>query len=99
MSEEITGRQLAAARELIGLSKGDLARKAKIPVPALIRMETKTGEPVGLIENISTVRAVLELAGVEFITGDEPGIILRRFPMGNPAASISVDQLTAENDE
>src|ERR1700730_2259767 len=49
--------------------EGELARKAKIQTPTLIRMEARTGEAVGLIDNIAAVRAVLESAGVEFTNG------------------------------
>ena len=42
MSKEISGRQIAAARALLGLSQGELARKAKISTPTLIRMEAKS---------------------------------------------------------
>jgi hypothetical protein len=62
-------------------------------------MEARFGEPVGLINNIAAVRAALEDAGIEFITGDEPGIILRKTPGRDPDASIPVEKLTSENDE
>jgi transcriptional regulator with XRE-family HTH domain len=79
MSEEISGRQIAVARALLGLSQGELARKAKISTPALIRMEAKFGEGVGLINNIAAVRAALEDAGIEFMNGDEPGTLSSYF--------------------
>jgi transcriptional regulator with XRE-family HTH domain len=79
MSEEISGRQIAVARALLGLSQGELARKAKISTPALIRMEAKFGEAVGLINNIAAVRAALEDAGIEFMNGDEPGTLSSYF--------------------
>jgi hypothetical protein len=62
-------------------------------------MEAKIGEAVGLINNIAVVCAVLESAGVEFINGDEPGVILRKTQRSDPAASILVEKLTSENDE
>jgi DNA-binding XRE family transcriptional regulator len=99
MTKEISGRQIAAARALIGLSKGELARKAKISTPTLIRMEARFGEAVGLINNVAAVRAVLESAGIEFINGDEPGVKLRKTPRGDAAASIPIEKLTSENDE
>jgi transcriptional regulator with XRE-family HTH domain len=99
MTNEISGRQIAAARVLIGLSRRDLAIKAKISTPTLIRMEASFGEPVGLINNIATVCAVLESAGIEFTNGDEPGVRLRKTPRSDPVASIPVEKLTSENDE
>jgi len=99
MSKEISGRQIAAARALLGLSQGELARKAKISTPTLIRMEAKSGEAVGLINNVAAIRAVLESAGIEFTNGDEPGVKLRQTPRSDPAASIPIEKLTSENDE
>ena len=99
MTKEISGRQIAAARALIGLSKGELTRKAKISTPTLIRMEARFGEAVGLINNVAAVRAVLESAGIEFINGDAPGVKLRTTPRGDAAASIPIEKLTNENDE
>lgn len=99
MSKEISGRQIAAARALLGLSQEELARKAKISTPALIGMEAERREAAGLIDDIAAVRAVLESSGIEFILGEEAGVILRKHPRGDPAASIPVDRLTSENDE
>jgi transcriptional regulator with XRE-family HTH domain len=99
MGNEISGRQIAAARALIGLSQEELARKAKISTATLIRMEPISGEAVELINEFAAVGAVLEAAGIEFINGDEPGGILRKIPRGDPAAAIPVEQLTTENDE
>jgi hypothetical protein len=99
MTKDISGRQITAARVLIGLRRRDLAIKAKISTPALIRMESSFGEPVGLINNIAAVCAVLESAGIEFTNGDEPGVRLRKTPRCDPAASIPVEKLTSENDE
>lgn len=80
MTKQISGRQIAAARVLIGLAPGELARRAKISTPTLIRMEASHGEAVGLIDNIVAVRAALEKAGVEFIAenGGGPGVRLRK---------------------
>jgi transcriptional regulator with XRE-family HTH domain len=68
--ESITGRQIAAARALTGLSQRDVARMANISVPTLKRMEGAKDDPVsGMINNIAAVKAALETAGVEFIEG------------------------------
>ena len=99
MTEEISGRQIAAARALLGLSQGELASKAKISTPTLMRMEAKFGEAVGLIHDIASVRATLEVAGIEFTNGEEPGVRLTKTPRGNSASSIPIENLTSENDE
>ncbi len=93
------GRQIAAARALVGLTQAELAKKAKISVPTLKRMEASDGPAAGLTNNVAAVRAALEAAGVEFTNGDQPGVKLRKAPHGDLAASIKVEDLTAENDE
>jgi transcriptional regulator with XRE-family HTH domain len=98
MTKEISGRQIAAARALIGFSQREPASKAKISTSTLIRMEAKFGEAVGLINNIAAVCAVLESTGIEFTNGDEP-VRLKKTPRGDPDASIPVEKLTSENDE
>ena len=69
MSEKYhpTGRQIAAARTLIGFSQPELADAANISVPTLRRMEASPGEAAGLANNVSAVQAALEAAGIEFI--------------------------------
>lgn len=82
MSEntQITGRQLAAARALLGLAQGDLATAANISVPTLRRMEASEGPATGMANNIEAVRRALEAAGVEFIpeNGGGAGVRLKK---------------------
>lgn len=79
-SNQITGRQLAAARALAGISQADLAAAANISVPTLRRMEANDGAVTGFINNVRAVRAALEAAGVIFVTenGEGPGVRLRK---------------------
>lgn len=65
----ITGRQMAAARALIGMSQPELASMANISIPTLKRMEASDGEAVGLINNVLAVKIALESVGIEFIDG------------------------------
>lgn len=75
-----TGRQIAAARTLIGMSQPDLAARANISVPTLKRMEASTGPAVGMANNVLAIRAALEAAGVIFVeeNGEGPGVRLRK---------------------
>lgn len=75
----ITGRQIAAARALLGISQSDLAASANISVPTLKRMEASEGAATGMINNVAAVRSALEQAGVLFIdpNGNGPGVRLR----------------------
>ncbi len=96
---QITGRQIAAARALLGLGQAELAAAARISVPTLGRMEASDGPASGLANNIEAVRIALGCRGVEFTDGEGPGVKLRKAPRGDPAASIKVEDLNAENDE
>lgn len=75
-----TGRQIAAARTLIGMTQPELAEKANISVPTLKRMEASDGPASGIANNVAAVRAALEAAGVEFIpeNGSGAGVRLKK---------------------
>ena len=77
-----TGRQLAAARTIAGLSQSELATSAKISIPTLKRMEASDGPAVGMANNIDAVVRALEAAGVTFLADGEeksggPGVRLK----------------------
>lgn len=74
----VTGRQIAAARTLLGFVQAELARAASISVPTLKRMEASEGAASGMANNVRAVIFALEAAGVEFTNGGEPGVKLRR---------------------
>lgn len=61
-----TGRQIAAARALLGMSQGELSQAAQISTPTLKRMEASAGVAPGMPNNIDAVVRALELAGVVF---------------------------------
>jgi transcriptional regulator with XRE-family HTH domain len=75
-----TGRQIAAARTLLGVAQADLATAAKISVPTLRRMEASEGPATGMANNVEAVRRALEGAGVEFIpeNGGGAGVRLKK---------------------
>jgi transcriptional regulator with XRE-family HTH domain len=75
-----SGRQIAAARTLIGMTQPDLAGRANISVPTLKRMEATDGAAVGMANNVAAIRAALESAGVIFVeeNGEGPGVRLRK---------------------
>lgn len=75
-----TGRQLAAARTLIGMSQAAVAEAARISVPTLKRMEASEGPAAGMANNVEAVRRALEAAGVQFIpeNGGGAGVRLRK---------------------
>jgi transcriptional regulator with XRE-family HTH domain len=76
----ITGRQIAAARTLLGISQAELAVSARISIPTLKRMEASDGYATGMINNVAAVRSALENAGVIFVpeNGEGVGVRLRK---------------------
>ena len=82
MSEnyQLSGRQIAAARALLGLAQTELAEIARISIATLRRMEASEGPAVGMANNVSAIRAALEAAGVIFVAenGEGAGVRLRK---------------------
>ncbi|RWB94624.1 MAG: transcriptional regulator [Mesorhizobium sp.] len=79
-TDQISGRQIAAARALAGIAQSELAASASISVPTLRRMEASEGAASGLANNVAAVRRALEAAGVIFVdeNGEGPGVRLRK---------------------
>lgn len=78
----VLGRQIAAARALVGIGQKELAERANISIPTLKRMEASDGNATGLANNVAAVRAALEAAGITFLNNGEvspgPGVALRQ---------------------
>jgi transcriptional regulator with XRE-family HTH domain len=70
---QISGRQVAAARVLIGVSREDLAVASGIPVTTLKRIEASGSAIFSGEENIAAVRNALENFGAVFLF-EEDGI-------------------------
>nr|WP_034996727.1 transcriptional regulator [Beijerinckia mobilis] len=82
MSEitHISGRQIAAARALLGMGQDQLAKSASISIATLRRMESSPGPAAGMMNNVAAIRQALESAGVIFVeeNGEGPGVRLRK---------------------
>lgn len=61
----ITGRQIQAARALLGWSQEELAEKAKIARNTLYNLESGAVDP--RTSTVEAVRRTLERAGIEFV--------------------------------
>lgn len=75
----LSGRQLAAARTLVGKTQAEIAAAARISIPTLKRMEASEGSISGMPNNVAAVvQALLDL-GIIFIpsNGNGPGVRLR----------------------
>ena len=72
-----TGRQLAAARTLVGLTQKALCESAGISIPTLKRMEASDGQVSGYASNVHSVVDVIERNGVVFIAENGGGVGVR----------------------
>ena len=73
--------QIRAARALIGLGQGDLAKLAGVGVGTVKRLESARDEMSTSIGTLLSIKRALEAAGVVFIDEDAergPGVRLRR---------------------
>jgi transcriptional regulator with XRE-family HTH domain len=89
-----TGRQIAAARTLIGMSQAELAVSSKVSVPTVKRMESSQGVAMGMANNVDAVCRSLMAAGVEFIAENGGGAGVRlaksKAPAGQPAEGVEL---------
>jgi predicted transcriptional regulator len=74
----ITGRQLRAARVLLGIEQIELAKRARVAIGTIRRMESFDGEIGARTSTLSLVQKTLERAGIEFLNDGSPGVRLRK---------------------
>ena len=70
------GRQIRAARAILGLSQGELARLARIHRNSLSALEAGEGSGPSVAERLSVV---LGASGITFESDDQTGVI--RYPL------------------
>lgn len=73
----ISGRHLRAARGLLGWTQKDLAKRGKVALGTLRKMEDSDGPVDARTDTLIRVMTALERAGVEFLNDDQPGVRLR----------------------
>jgi predicted transcriptional regulator len=71
---KITGRQIAAARELLNITQAQLAAAVGMQHAVLGRIEVGKVEPRQ--SSLDRIREVLEEQGIVFINGGTPGVKL-----------------------
>ena len=79
--------QIRAARALLGLGQGDLAKLAGVGVGTVKRLESPRNEMSTSLGTLLSIKRALEAAGVAFIDEDAergPGVRLRRPRDPNP---------------
>lgn len=73
----ITGRQIAAARALLGTTQKQVAEASAISIPTLKRMEASEGDASGMKNNVSAVVQALINMGIVFIPENGGGYGVR----------------------
>jgi predicted transcriptional regulator len=73
----ITGRQLRAARVLLGWEQLDLAKRSRIAIGTIRRMESFAGQIRSRTSTLSQVQQTLEKAGIQFLNDESPGVRLK----------------------
>lgn len=71
---KISGRQVAAARELLGITQAELATAAGVAMHTVFRFEAGQAEPQRA--NLEKILLELERRGIEFTNGTGTGIRL-----------------------
>ena len=76
----ITGRQIRAARGLLGWSGTEVAQKSGVTRNTIHRLESFDGVPPSRSQSLIDLQKAFENAGIEFIggPGDGPGVRLWR---------------------
>lgn len=74
----IEGRQIRAARALLGWSREDLVKAADVSISALLRLENEAADTRG--STLRKVIAALTHEGIEFVAREDGavGVVLRR---------------------
>jgi len=73
----ITSGQIKAARALLGLTVAELAKLAGIGFTTMVRLESADGIPAGNVKTLTSVKAAIETAGIEFIGTPDDGAGVR----------------------
>ncbi len=74
----VTGRQLRAARVLLGWEQIELAKRARVAIGPVRRMESFDGPIGSRTETLRKVIGVMEKSGLQFLDDDSPGVRLHK---------------------
>ena len=72
----ISGKQVRAARALLGMEVAGLARLAGVSPTTVTRFENGLTRP--LKSTLTVLKHALEREGIEFLDGNAPGVCLKR---------------------
>ncbi|WP_158257567.1 helix-turn-helix transcriptional regulator [Haliangium sp. UPWRP_2] len=78
----ITGKHIAAARGLLGLSPSELAEMSSVHPKTILRFENEQHSPRPA--TVAMLQRALEDRGIEFYNGGDPGVRLFRSKAKKP---------------
>ena len=73
----ISSRHIRAARGLLGWTQKELAKRSKVALGTLRKMEDSPGPVPARTETLIRVIAAFEKAGIEFLNDARPGVRLK----------------------
>lgn len=94
MDDRISGRQIKAARALLGWTRKDLAARSGVTAPTVHVIETDESNMGALSPTRAQLTRALDEAGIVFATGAAPGVQLMPAEQG-----LRPDELNASNDD
>ena len=86
---KISGKQVTAARNLLGITQVELASAASVAESTVMRFEAGQAEPQRA--SLEKILAELDRRGIEFINGTGPGVRLNLEKAAEYAARTSQD--------
>ncbi len=87
---KVSGKQVASARELLGITQGELASAAGVGLQTVVGFETGRTEPYPV--NLAKILAELDRRGIEFTNGTGIGIRLDFEKAAEYARAVARDQ-------
>ncbi|WP_315772307.1 MULTISPECIES: helix-turn-helix transcriptional regulator [unclassified Bradyrhizobium] len=72
----LTSEQIRAARAMLRIEQRELAEKSGVSLETIKRIERTPGPISAYTGTLDKLRRALELAGIEFSNGDQPGVRL-----------------------
>jgi transcriptional regulator with XRE-family HTH domain len=73
----ITGEQVRAARAMLRIEQKELAERSGVSLDTIKRIERTRGPIGAYAATVDKIERALEIAGIEFIDGGQPGVRLK----------------------
>ena len=90
---KISGKQVAAARELLGITQPELAAAAGVSENTVLKFETNKSEPYPA--TLEKIVSELQRRGIEFTNGDGAGVRIN-YAKAAEYARLSTQDKTAQ---